>query len=89
MNKERIPESPPDSLEKDHLDCPITEDELHKASYVLKPKKSSGYDSVSNENDLRVTGEVKPLLLIKLVNDIVYKQLKDCSIVYIPDNPHL
>ena len=88
VNKERMPEFSPDSIENDHLDYPITENELRKASHVLKPKKSSGYHSVSNEMILRLL-VVTPLLLIKLFHSIFYKRLKDCSMVYIPDNPHL
>ena len=49
VNKERAPTFPPDSHENGQLDYPITKDEIEKASYILKPNKASGYDSISNE----------------------------------------
>ena len=60
---------PPVCLDTGPLDETITEDELSKASYILKPNKSSGYDSISNEMILCLI-EVQPELLVKLFNRI-------------------
>ena len=40
---------PADSVEVGPLDHQITRSELNEASYVLRPDKSSGHDSLSNE----------------------------------------
>ena len=68
-NGEQEHDFPPDFQENGQLEYPITTDELDKASYILKPNKASGYDSVSNEMILCLL-EVKPELLIRLFNEI-------------------
>ena len=69
MNEERAPTFLSDSDENRQLDYPITVDELDKASYILKPNKTSGYDSISNEMILCLL-EVKSDLLVKLFNEV-------------------
>ena len=69
INDGQAPNFPPDSQENGQLDYPITMDELDKASYILKPNKASGYDSVSNEMILCLL-EIKPDLLIRLFNEV-------------------
>ena len=69
VNEVREPIYPPDSQDNGPLDHPIERNELDKASYILKPNKSSGYDSVSNEMILGLI-EVKPDLLIMLFNKV-------------------
>ena len=64
LRDEREPNYPPNSLENGPLDCPITADELEKASYVLKPNKASGLDSVSNEMILELFKANKELIII-------------------------
>ena len=59
INKQRTSEFPSDSLEPGSLDYPITENELNEASYIIRPGKASGYDSVSNEMILGLI-EVNP-----------------------------
>ena len=44
-------------------------EELDTSSYILKPNKSSAYDSISNEMILGLL-EVKPDLIIKLFNEV-------------------
>ena len=61
---------PPDSLVNGPLDYDITLKELDKASYVLKPNKASGADSISNEMITCLLHE-KPGILIKLFNNII------------------
>ena len=63
VNEAREPIYPPDEHGNGPLDYPIERDDLDKPSYILKPNKSSGYDSVSNEMILALI-EVKPDLLI-------------------------
>ena len=63
------PKYPPDSQNIGPLDGIITMDELSKASYVLRPNKSSGSDLISNEMLLCLI-EVQPEILIKLLNRI-------------------
>ena len=75
MNNKRNPEFPPDSSEDGHLDYAISANELYRASYVLKPNKACGFDSISNEMILGLL-EVKPNLIIKLFNDIFLKNSK-------------
>ena len=60
---------PPNSSEIGPLDEEITIEELSKASYTLKPNKSSGYDMISNEMILCML-EVQPQLLVNLFNTI-------------------
>ena len=60
---------PPNSSDSGPLDEEITIEELHEASYILKPNKSCGYDSISNEMILCLL-EVQPQLLVKLFNAI-------------------
>ena len=71
-DKIREPKYPHDSLEEGPLDYAITSEELSKASYVLKPNKSSGYDSISNEM-ISCLLEVQPELILKLSNSILIK----------------
>ena len=51
------------------LDYEITIEELKKASYVLKPNKASGYDSISNEM-IGSLLELQPGILLKLFNSV-------------------
>ena len=64
LRDEREPKFPPDSLIHGSLDSAITVDELEKATYVLKPNKASGLDSLSNEMILELFKVNKELLLI-------------------------
>ena len=57
------------------MDGIITLEELSKASYILRPNKSTGSDSISNEMILCLL-EVQPELLIKLFNRIFDKNAK-------------
>ena len=75
INKQRTSNFPPDSLEPGILDYPTTENELNKASYIIRPGKASGYDSVSNEMILGLM-EVNPGLVIKLFNCILSENYK-------------
>ena len=61
---------PPDSIVNGPLDYDVTQEELDKASYVLKPNKASGFDSISNEM-LKCLLHEKPGILIKLFNNII------------------
>ena len=72
VNNKRNPEFPPDSSEDGHLDYAISVNELYRASYVLKPSKACGFDSITNEMILGLL-EVKPNLIIELFNDIFLK----------------
>ena len=69
------PTLPQDFQDNGPLDYLITEEELKKASYILKPNKSSGYDCVSNEMIIGLL-EVKPALLVKLFNNVFKKNQK-------------
>ena len=60
---------PEDSNVQGPLDHRITGEELKDASYVLRPYKSSGYDSLSNEM-IRCLLETNPDVLLKLFNSI-------------------
>ena len=58
---------PADSAELGPLDYRITRSELDEASYVLRPDKSTGYDSLSNEM-IKCLVESNPGIVLKLLN---------------------
>ena len=58
---------PPDSDDHGPLDGQITGGELSEASYVLRPHKSSGSDSLSNEM-IKCLVETSPGVILKLFN---------------------
>ena len=58
---------PVDSVDRGPLDHRITRDELSGAMYVLRPDKSSGYDSLSNEM-IKCLVEMNPGVILKLLN---------------------
>ena len=66
---------PPECSDVGPMDGIITLEELSKASYILRPNKSTGSDSISNEMILCLL-EVQPELLIKLFNRIFDKNAK-------------
>ena len=66
---------PEDSRVEGPLDYEITMEELIKASYVLKPNKSSGRDSITNEMISSLI-DVNPGILIKLFNGILKNNVK-------------
>ena len=66
---------PEDSLELGPLDYNISGEELDDASYVLKPDKSSGYDSLSNEM-IKCLLKTHPDLLLKLFNSVFSSNTK-------------
>ena len=66
---------PPDSTEGGPLDSRITRQELSDASYVLRPGKSSGYDSVSNEM-IKCLVETSPEVILKLFNIVFNSNIK-------------
>ena len=84
VNEKHAPTLPPDSSEIGVLDYDISLEELKKASYVLKPNKASGYDSLSNEMILGLL-EVKPDLLVTLFNKVfkTHQKIKEWSIALI------
>ena len=55
------------SVELGPLDYRITRSELNEASYVLRPDKSTGYDSLSNEL-IKCLVESNPGIVLKLLN---------------------
>ena len=69
VNEAREPIYSPGEHGNGPLDYPIERDDLDKASYILKPNKSSGYDLVSNEMILGLI-EVKPDLLIVMFHKV-------------------
>ena len=58
---------PADSLDQGPLDYGITMEELNEAEYVLRPDKSAGYDSLSNEI-IKCLIETNPRIILKLFN---------------------
>ena len=66
---------PPECSDFGPMDGIITLEELSKASYILRPNKSTGSDSISNEMILCLL-EVQPELLRKLFNRIFDKNAK-------------
>ena len=62
---------PPDSQGSSVLDNCISQEEIQKASYILRTNKASGYDSVSNEMILGLI-QVQPGIIAFLFN-IVFK----------------
>ena len=58
---------PADSAELGPLDYRITRNELNEASYVLRPDKSTGYDSLPNEM-IKCLVETNPGIVLKLLN---------------------
>ena len=66
---------PPDSTEEGPLDHRITRQELSEASYVLRPDRSSGYDSLSNEMILCLL-ETNPEIILKLFNIVFNSNIK-------------
>ena len=58
---------PDDSLDQGPLDHRITMEELNEAEYVLRPDKSTGYDSLSNEIIKCLIG-MSPKIILKLFN---------------------
>ena len=66
---------PEDSLEEGPLDYEMSGEELDDASYVLKPDKSSGYDSLSNEM-IKCLLSTNPDLLLKLFNSVFSSNTK-------------
>ena len=58
---------PRDSLDEGPLDHVITMEELNDAEYVLRPDKSTGYDSLSNEI-IKCLIETNPRIILKLFN---------------------
>ena len=66
---------PPDSNEEGPLDHRITRQELSEASYVLRPDRSSGYDSLSNEMILCLL-ETNPEIILKLFNIVFNSNIK-------------
>ena len=71
-DKHKEPLYPPNSHEEGPLDYAITSEELAEASYVLRPSKASGYDSISNEM-ISCLLEVQPELILKLSNSILIR----------------
>ena len=66
---------PDNSLEEGPLDYEIVLEELLEASYILKPNKSAGYDTITNEMICCLI-EVNPRILIKLFNNILKKNVE-------------
>ena len=66
---------PPNSSDVGLLDHKIIMEELSKASYVLKPNKSSGFDSISNEM-IKCLIEIQPGLILKLFNAVFDMNVK-------------
>ena len=66
---------PPECCDSGPLDGIITLGDLSKASYILRPNKSTGSDSISNEMILCLL-EVQPEILIKIFNNIFVKNAK-------------
>ena len=62
-------ELPPDCPQKGPLYSEISMDEIHKASYILKNNKATGYDMISNEMIMCLI-RVQPELLLKLFKEI-------------------
>ena len=58
---------PDDSSDQGPLDQRITMEELNEAEYVLRPDKSTGYDSLSNEI-IKCLVETNPRIILKLFN---------------------
>ena len=58
---------PADSMEQGPLDQRITMEELNDAEYVLRPDKSTGYDSLSNEI-IKCLVETNPRIILSLFN---------------------
>ena len=58
---------PEDSSDQGPLDQRITMKELNEAEYVLRPDKSTGYDSLSNEI-IKCLAETNPRIILKLFN---------------------
>lgn len=58
---------PEDSANQGPLDHRITMEELNEAEYVLRPDKSTGYDSLSNEI-IKCLVETNPRIILKLFN---------------------
>ena len=58
---------PEDSADQGPLDHTITMEELKEAEYVLRPDKSTGYDSLSNEI-IKCLLEKNPKIILKLFN---------------------
>ena len=69
---------PQDFQDNGPLDYFISAAELKNASYILKPNKSSGFDSVSYEMIMGLM-EVKPDILVKLFNDVFKTSQKKSS----------
>ena len=61
---------PPSPNESGCLDYEITSDELEKASYILRPNKSSGIDGIRNEMILSLL-KIRPNTILKLFNIIL------------------
>ena len=60
---------PPDGTQKGPLDGEMSMTELHKATYILKLNKASGYDVICNEMILCLY-QTQPELLLKLFNSV-------------------
>ena len=58
---------PEDSSDQGPLDQRITREELNEAEYVLRPDKSTGYGSLSNEI-IKCLVETNPRIILKLFN---------------------
>ena len=58
---------PEDSLDHGPLDHRITMEELNEAEYVLRPDKSTGHDSLSNEI-IKCLVKTNPAIVLKLFN---------------------
>ena len=67
--EERIISYPADSTDPGPLDYRITRKELSEAEYVLRPYKSTGYDSLSNEI-IKCLVETNPEIILKLFNSV-------------------
>ena len=65
--EERDISYPEDSMIQGSLDQEITMEELNEAEYVLRPDKSTGYDSLSNEI-IKCLAETNPRIILKLFN---------------------
>ena len=63
---------PPSPTESGRLDFEITPEELEKASYILRPMKSTGIDGISNEMILSLI-----LKLFDTINSHLVHHLSD------------
>ena len=75
QTKMENPNYPPDSVEEGPLDYNISTKELLKGSYILRPNKSPGFDTISNEM-IKILVDTNPEIVVKLFNNILKTNAK-------------